>query len=162
MPRFRVQTQLHVVQSTRACAFSLVKGTQGRGGFQRVESSGCCRCGHRAGLCSFAHPSYLPSSPETNKFVISIGDAELWRPCLRRHWSCGGCDNCQATSRADPWLSVIMHTTLTPAAATKRVGNCSCLPLAFGELGGAGSPGGGVWGSMFYRMLAGEGASAGY
>lgn len=52
-----------------------------------------------------------------------------------------------------------MDQTLPPAV--NRDVNCSCSLLAFGELGGAGVPGGGVSGSL-YLMLAGEGGCAGW
>lgn len=106
-------------------------------GFQRVRAQGDAGAGTGRGLCSFAHPSSLPSSPETSKFdTVSVGDAELWRPGLRRHRGCGGCDNCQAISRTDPRLS--------PAAVMSRDNCTTASQLARGKLGGAGTPGGGV------------------
>lgn len=60
------------------------------GDFRELRARDVAGAGTGRGLCSFAHPSSLPSSPETSKFVtVSVGDAELWRPGLRRHWGLG-------------------------------------------------------------------------
>lgn len=99
-------TQPDAVQNTQARVYSLQEGTQGHGDFRELRAQGAAGAGTGRGLCSFAHPSSLPSSPETIKFdTVSVGDAEPWRPGLRRRWGCGGCDSCQAVSRTDPRLS---------------------------------------------------------
>lgn len=69
----------------------LKRGLRAIGDVRELRAQGAAGAGTGRGLCSFADPSSLPSSPETSNFAtVSIGDAELWGPGLRRHWGCGG------------------------------------------------------------------------
>lgn len=93
-----------VAQKSQACFSSLaIEGIGPRGvGAEAWEILGGAGAGTGRCLCSFAHPSPPPSSPETSDSATSsIGD-ELWGPGLGRAESKGACSSNQAISQADP------------------------------------------------------------
>lgn len=137
-----------VAQKLQACFSSLAKEGIGlRGvGAEAWEMLGGAGAGTGRCLCSFAHPSPPPSSPETSDSATSsIGD-ELWGPGLGRDESKGACSSNQAISQADP-LSAGLADSAPRSAVMSRGANSTEVTelLVPGELGGAGAGGGVTW-----------------